>query len=155
MLIRGTKIVLVLLLFGLLLLLLPASHHPLQAATYHSVQSSYHPGVGAKLLRLYYQAVYTMDCGGIPPDRCTPNGSNDPEDQEYLWHEILVPAGTTLHEKSRTEGTPIESDSYMYCDALYRWWVGSEYTVVDLDVNFPSESGWQSYTFENAMYRGL
>lgn len=135
------------LLLLLLTLLIPGSLPTATAAPSNNTVEEYHPGVGAKLLRVYSQEVTTMYCGNLPPSICVPDGPNDPEDQEKLIYKRILPAGTTIEKNTVRYNPPVEHFKTIVCGTNTESWRTYNSAVVDLVLTYPSEfDGGRSFT---------
>ena len=131
-----TKLALLLL---LLTLLIPSSLPTATAAPSNDTEEEYHPGVGAKELKIYQKAVMTVDCGDLPPVACTPNGPNDPEDQEKLIHKRILPGGTIIEEEPLTHNPPTKHWQYEVCGYPSEQLRETNYDQVNLYLGYPPE----------------
>ncbi|MEM8531235.1 MAG: hypothetical protein AAGF95_10360 [Chloroflexota bacterium] len=136
-----TKLALLLL---LLTLLMPGSLPTATAAPSSKIESS--PQLtesspqlraGARRLKVFKQDIRTMDCGNFPASVCTPNGPNDPEDQEALIVNILIPEGATVRQRVTGRGHPPEYIEDVSCYAPWKLWDGHKYKQVEIIVQYP------------------
>ena len=112
-----------------------------------TANTSYHPGVGAQILTVYWQDITTTDCTGLPPTICTPNGPNDPEDQEQEGGGLIIAGGANVSlVKTDTGGYPTEytSDIDEVCNLTHNYWYNDEYDIMTVQIDYPEASGFSS-----------
>ena len=131
-----TKLALLLL---LLTMLIPSSLPTATAAPSNDTESSPQLRAGARRLKVFKQDIRTMDCGNFPASVCTPNGPNDPEDQEALIVNMLIPEGTTVRQRVTGRGHPPEYIEDVNCYAPWKLWDGHKYKQVEIIVQYPPE----------------